>query len=124
MKRPAVRRRPKPKSDTASLIGRLTPSLASPTRGGGRGWGLPVASPQSAARVAAWLASLKAKAPGKALKTLTGAHPPLLRLIGGIAEAAPYLWQLIQADAARFARLLESDPDGALASLLGETKNA
>ena len=39
------------------------------------------------------------------------AHPPLAKLLGGIAEAAPYLWDLVRADPARFVRLLDSDPD-------------
>jgi len=41
--------------------------------------------------VSEWLASLKAKTTAKALKTLAHTHPALAKLLGGIAEAAPYL---------------------------------
>ncbi len=67
---------------------------------------------------------LKATAAGRALKSFIRAHPPLADLLGGIAEAAPYLWELVQADPARLVRMLDSDPDAALAALLAETKNA
>ncbi len=46
-------------------------------------------------------------------------------LLGGIAEAAPYLWDLVQVGPARaLSRLLDSDPDAALADLLAETVKA
>jgi glutamate-ammonia-ligase adenylyltransferase len=77
----------------------------------------------SAARVSEWLATIKAKAAANALKELLGEHPPLLQLLRGIAEAAPYLWELIQADAGRLVRLLGSDPDAALAALLVKTRH-
>ena len=107
-------KRPKPRSqkaNNAALIRRLSGSLPQP-------------SAQSSARVSEWLASLKAKTTAKALKTLAHTHPALAKLLGGIAEGAPYLWDLIQADAARFLRLLDSDPGAALASLLAGARNA
>ncbi len=39
-------------------------------------------------------------------------------LLGGIAEAALILWDLVRADPARFVRLLKADPEAKLASLL------
>ena len=85
---------------------------------------MPLPLAQSSRRVAAWLAGANAEAAGKALKTLVRAHPPLTRLLGGIAEAAPYLWDLVQADPARLIRLLERDPNAALGTLLADAKNA
>ena len=122
MKRPGAKKRPSQKrqkrqkqqknqkGDDAALIRRLSGAL-------------PVAGTASSAQVSAWLASLKTKA-GKALQTLVREQPLLLRLLGGVAEAAPFLWELIQADPTRFARLLDHDPDAALAALLAATQDA
>ncbi len=88
------------------------------------GGALPRPSAQSSVRVTAWLASIKAKAVGNALGSLLRAHPLLADLLGGIAEAAPYLWDLVEADAARFQRLIDGDPDAALAALLKAAKTA
>ncbi len=114
MKRPGAKKRPSQKrqtSDDGALIRRFSGAL-------------PVASAQASAQVSAWLASLKSKAAGKALTTLNGDYPLLGPLLGGIAEAAPFLWDLVRADPARFIRLLEHDPDAALAALLAGTQNA
>ena len=54
------------------------------------------------ARVAEWLAGIAATAAGKALESLVAEHPALASVLGGIAEAAPYLWDLVRADPARF----------------------
>jgi [glutamine synthetase] adenylyltransferase / [glutamine synthetase]-adenylyl-L-tyrosine phosphorylase len=125
MKRPGAKKRPsqkrqaqqkqqkrqnQKKGDDAVLVHRLSGAL-------------PVAGPASSAPVSAWLASLKTKA-GKALQTLVREQPLLLRLLGGVAEAAPFLWELIRADPARFTRLLEGYPDAALAALLAATQDA
>ena len=51
---------------------------------------------------------------GKALKPLLAAKPrtaKLADLIAAIAEASPYLWDLIRADPDRFLALLEADPE-------------
>ena len=85
---------------------------------------MPQPTAQAAARVTGFLAGLKAAAAGRALKSFIHAHSPLANLLGGIAEAAPYLWDLVQADPARLVRLLGSNPDTALAALLAKTKNA
>ena len=45
-------------------------------------------------------------------------------LLGGIAEAAPYLWDLIRADPARLLRLLSGDPEEELAALLADDARA
>jgi glutamate-ammonia-ligase adenylyltransferase len=111
MRRPARAKRPKQQGNEAALIRRL-------------GGALPQPAAQSSARVSAWLASIKADAAGKALKSLVRTHLPLAKLLGGIAEAAPYLWDLVQADPARFVGLLDVDPDAAIAALLTSMKSA
>ena len=114
MRRPARAMRPKQqrqKRDDAALIRRL-------------GGALPLPSAQAIACVADFLASVKVNPAGRALKSLVRAHPPVAKLLGGIAEAAPYLWELVRADPARFVRLLDSNPDAMLAALLAETESA
>jgi glutamate-ammonia-ligase adenylyltransferase len=111
MRRPAAGKRPKEKRDQSTLIWRFAGQLPTP-------------SAQSSAQVLAWLAAFKAKAAGKAIATRIRQHPPLMQILGGIAEAAPYLWDLVQADPGRFVRLLEAAPDDALAALLAATQSA
>ena len=84
---------------------------------------MPQAAGEASASVAAFIADLEIEA-GRALKSRLRAYPPLNAVLGGIAESAPYLWDLIQADPARLVRLLDSDPDTRLATLLAETKSA
>ncbi len=48
----------------------------------------------------------------------------LAALIASLADAAPYLWELLTQDAARALRLLSSDPDEHLSRLLTETHAA
>src|SRR5271170_6679740 len=104
MKRPgAGSKRPSQKPDATALIRRLSGAL-------------PVASAPASAQASAWFASLKTKAAGKTLKTLRRGFPLLGPLLGGIAEAAPFLWELVRADPARFVRMLQRDPDEALAA--------
>jgi [glutamine synthetase] adenylyltransferase / [glutamine synthetase]-adenylyl-L-tyrosine phosphorylase len=111
MKRPGPGKRPSRKPDATALIRRLSGAL-------------PVASALASAQVSAWLASVKTKSTGETLKTLRREFPRLGLLLGGIAEAAPFLWDLIRADPARFVRLLERNPDEALAALLAGTQSA
>jgi [glutamine synthetase] adenylyltransferase / [glutamine synthetase]-adenylyl-L-tyrosine phosphorylase len=111
MTRAAVRKRPKRARNDAALIDGFAGTL-------------PSASKSSAARIAEWLASLKANAAAKTLKKFIDDSPALARVLGGIAEAAPYLWDLVQNDPPRFVRLLESDSDVALAVLLATAQSA
>jgi glutamate-ammonia-ligase adenylyltransferase len=110
MTRPAVRKRPKRARNDAALIHRFAGTL-------------PLPSKSSAARVSAWLVSLKANAAVKTLRKLIDESAALARVLGGIAEAAPYLRDLVQNDPSRFVRLLESDPDVALARLLATARD-
>jgi glutamate-ammonia-ligase adenylyltransferase len=109
MKRQGARTGPKAVVEEGALVRRLVaaPALSSKA--------------QAAARVEEWRAGAARTAAGKALKPLIAAFPKLRSLLEGIAEASPYLWDLVCADAARFVRLVTADPDRHLASLLAET---
>jgi glutamate-ammonia-ligase adenylyltransferase len=74
--------------------------------------------------VAAWLAEVRPKPVGKSLALLTRSDPVLARILGGIAEAAPYLWNAIAAKPARLLRLLGADPGQSLAAIIKKTKAA
>ena len=85
---------------------------------------LPVPSAQSAARVASWLKGVTPETARIRLTALIGEYPHLSQMLDGVAEAAPFLFELIQADAARFVHLLESGPDEALAAVLVDVREA
>ena len=127
MRRPAVGKKttksPKLKLRDAALITRLS-SPRRPSSIPGAAGGLPLAPPQPSARVSGWLLSVAGSAAGKALAKLVHGSPAFSQGIGAIAESAPYLWDLIGADAARFLRLLTNDPDQDLASLLAATRRS
>jgi [glutamine synthetase] adenylyltransferase / [glutamine synthetase]-adenylyl-L-tyrosine phosphorylase len=107
MTRPAVEKRPGQDLAETALLRRLAGAL-------------PLSSADGSARVAAWLAEIEADAAGKALTALTNEYPALADILAGIAGTAPYLWDLIRADPERLLRLITSDPDNALESLLSD----
>jgi [glutamine synthetase] adenylyltransferase / [glutamine synthetase]-adenylyl-L-tyrosine phosphorylase len=109
--RAPVKKRPKRARNDAAVIHRLAGTL-------------PSTSKSSAARVSAWLVRLKANAAVKTLRKLIDDSRSLARVLSGIAEAAPYLWDLVQSDPSRLVRLLESNPDVARAALLATTQSA
>jgi glutamate-ammonia-ligase adenylyltransferase len=136
MTRPAANERPKAKRGEAALIDRLGGALPTPSR-------------SANARVAAWLSGLLAKSRAnsaklkssklkptkvkssrrksstfKPLPTLIREHPSATQVLGGIAEAAPYLWDAVTADPGRLTRLLGADPDRTLATLIEQTRVA
>jgi len=122
MKRPASgrKRRKSPKLTVdAALISRLNTDHFS-----NNGIGLPQVAPNPSARVSAWLVSIAASASGKTLDTFVAESPALSRLLGGIAEAAPYLWDLACRDAGRLLRLLRHDPDEQMAGLLAKARRS
>ena len=80
--------------------------------------------PQSAARIASWLKAVTPETVRSALTALIREYPQLSQMLDGVAEAAPFLFDLIQADAARFVRLLDSAPDEALAAVLADARAA
>jgi [glutamine synthetase] adenylyltransferase / [glutamine synthetase]-adenylyl-L-tyrosine phosphorylase len=125
MKRPAGRIGSDPSPtlipDEAALFRRLSPSR-SPLH---NGIALPLTSVQPSAGLSAWLANIASVgADGRKLNALIAESPLVSRLIGGIAESAPYLWHLIDTDTARFLRLLSHDPDVQFAGLLAEACRA
>ena len=68
------------------------------------------------ARVDEWLAEIARTAAGKAIKPLLAAEAKsrsakLAAVVAAIAEASPYLWDLIRAEPARFLALLEAEPE-------------
>ena len=121
MRRPASgkkrRNPPKLPVDKAALIGRLKTA-----RLPNGGIGLPQVASQPSARVSAWLVGIAASAPGKTIGTLVEQNPALSRLLSGLAETAPYLWDLVCADAGRLLRLLRHDPDEQMAGLLAKAR--
>jgi len=110
MKRRAATKRPKQTRNGAGLVHRFGITLPQPTA-------------EATARVTAWLADIRPKSVGKSLTTLMRS-PSLTRVLGGIAEAAPYLWNAIEAKPARLLSLLGADPDHTLAALIQKTKVA
>ncbi len=117
------KKRPQQNLDESALVRRLHPRHAPPVRGEASGRGLPLSSALGRARVAEWLAGIaQGSAVGKALKSLIRAHPPTADLLGGIAEAAPYLWDLVRADPRRTLRLLTGCPEEDLATLTAGTR--
>src|SRR4051812_6353722 len=81
------------------------------------------------ARLDEWLGGIARSRAGKALKPLLSpdtksrAHK-LPGLVSAIAEASPYLWDLIRADADRFLALLEADPEARFAALIAAVTHA
>ena len=118
MRRPASGRRPTKTLHQVELVQRLAGSPG----GGKAAWGLPFVSAEGRERAAEWLAAIGRTAAGKALKSLLKAHPPLAKVLGGIAAEAPYLWDLVRADPARFVEVLTHDPEEELTKLLAKAR--
>lgn len=103
--------------------------MTSPTMGGA---GRPtlaarfVAGPKLSAasdaerRLADWLADCPIEA-ANALGDISASFPQAKAILEGIAEASPYLFDLMRADAGRAVRLLQCDPDDHLAALIDKT---
>ncbi len=111
MRRPASGKRSKRNLDKAALVRQPTGAL-------------PLPSAKARSRVSEWLSGIARKTAGKALKSLIDDSPSVASMLGGIAEAAPYLWDLVCADASRALRLLTRDPEDELAALLAKTRHA
>ncbi|WP_159009785.1 bifunctional [glutamine synthetase] adenylyltransferase/[glutamine synthetase]-adenylyl-L-tyrosine phosphorylase [Bradyrhizobium sp. S69] len=71
-------------------------------------------------RLAGWLADLD-QGQAAAISQRTTQFPRARELLLGIAEASPYLFDLMRADAARAIRLFDCDPDRHLAQLIEDT---
>jgi glutamate-ammonia-ligase adenylyltransferase len=122
MTRPAGVKRLKEIAGDTALVRRLIPPHALSARQRAE-TGAPRAAVEAAASVAEWLAGIKASAAGKTLNLLIAQYGALAALLNGIAEAAPYLWDLIRADPARFVAVLTHDPDDAMAVLLAKARS-
>jgi glutamate-ammonia-ligase adenylyltransferase len=70
-------------------------------------------------RLEDWLTDLAAEQ-AAVLRHLTDRFPRANTILLGIAEASPYLFDLIRADGARLIRLLESQPEPHLAELIAK----
>jgi len=71
-------------------------------------------------RLADWLADLEPMR-AAAIRGLAGRFPFANTILLGIAEASPYLFDLVRADGARAIRLLECEPERHLAELIAKT---
>jgi [glutamine synthetase] adenylyltransferase / [glutamine synthetase]-adenylyl-L-tyrosine phosphorylase len=82
-----------------------------------------VAAPDEAEqRLGDWLSGLE-PAQSAAIDALLD-HPNAKKILLGIAEFSPYLFDLVRADAARLTRILSCDPESHLASVMEETSRA
>ncbi len=74
---------------------------------------------EAAQRLAGWLADL-APEQAVAIDGIAKRFPKIRTLLEGIAEASPYLFDLIRDDAGRLVRLLRSDPEAHFATLIAK----
>jgi [glutamine synthetase] adenylyltransferase / [glutamine synthetase]-adenylyl-L-tyrosine phosphorylase len=68
-----------------------------------------------------WLSDIDGKQAAE-FEALFARFPGLRTIFAGIAEASPYLFDLLSADAARVLRILRSDPDQHLKLLIEDTR--
>src|SRR5215216_1776131 len=82
---------------------------------------------EARARVVEWLAEIAGSASGKPLKQLLvsakSRDSELSDVVAAIAEASPYLWDLIRADPERFLDLLHADPDARFLKLIADAQH-
>ncbi|WP_375411205.1 bifunctional [glutamine synthetase] adenylyltransferase/[glutamine synthetase]-adenylyl-L-tyrosine phosphorylase [uncultured Bradyrhizobium sp.] len=71
-------------------------------------------------RLEGWFADL-APEQASAIRRLAEQFPRLQAILEGVAEASPYLFDLMRADAARLIRLLQCEPESHLAALIEQT---
>ena len=79
---------------------------------------------QARARVDAWLGEIARTAAGKALRLLLTGKGKLGDTVAAVAEASPYLWDLIRADAARFLAILNTDPESHFVDAIAHAESA
>jgi [glutamine synthetase] adenylyltransferase / [glutamine synthetase]-adenylyl-L-tyrosine phosphorylase len=121
MSRPAVRKTAKLKLDEAALVRRLSPAASAEA---GAAMGLPRAAAEMPERLSDWLRSVAKTPAGKKLASLFKDHAQAATVVAAIAESAPYLWELIEGDAARLLRLLAEDPDREIVASLANARRA
>jgi [glutamine synthetase] adenylyltransferase / [glutamine synthetase]-adenylyl-L-tyrosine phosphorylase len=78
-------------------------------------------SGKAASRLSGWLSDVT---PGHAatFEEIFGRFPHARQILSGIAEASPYLFELMRSDAGRTLALLQSDPDRHFAALIDQTR--
>ncbi len=69
-------------------------------------------------RLADWFVDISPEH-ARVLEEIIGQFPHAKSILAGIAEASPYLFDLLKFDAARTLRLLQCDPDNHIAALIG-----
>ena len=111
MRRPAPAKRRKQTGEQGAIIRRLAGALPRRTALGRR-------------HLSEWLKGLRRTADGRALSALVAKHRKLGGLLGGIAEASPYLWGLIQDDPSRALQFLTGKPERSLAGILSAARKA
>src|ERR1700684_754968 len=72
-------------------------------------------------RLTEWLTGLAAEQ-AAAIDTLIGRFPLAKNVLLGIAEASPYLFDLVRADSARAIRVLQCEPERYLPHLIEKTR--
>src|ERR1700760_3162399 len=77
-------------------------------------------SAEAERRLGGWLADLGPEQ-ASAIRGLAAQYPQAHCILLGVAEASPYLFDLMRADAARLLVLLGCDPDAHLADLIERT---
>jgi [glutamine synthetase] adenylyltransferase / [glutamine synthetase]-adenylyl-L-tyrosine phosphorylase len=85
------------------------------------------AAKEARARVDEWLSEIARTASGKTLKKLVtpanSRESKLAAVVSAIAEASPYLWDLVRAEPNRFLNLLHADPDARFAALVTDAQH-
>src|SRR5512133_2946696 len=76
------------------------------------------------ARIGDWLGGIADTPAGKTLRRLCRVQPTLGALMMGLAEASPYLWELMRAEPERLVVLLETDPERRFDDILAEATRA
>jgi [glutamine synthetase] adenylyltransferase / [glutamine synthetase]-adenylyl-L-tyrosine phosphorylase len=71
-------------------------------------------------RLESWFADLEPEQ-SAAIRDLADRFPRVKTILSSVAEASPYLFDLVRADPTRAIRLFESDPDSHLAALIEQT---
>jgi glutamate-ammonia-ligase adenylyltransferase len=82
-----------------------------------------LASPATArALVKDWFTEITPSAQATAIKRLLADHPMLHRLMEGLADGSPYLWDLVCASPQRVVAFLEDDPERRFERILSDAR--
>jgi [glutamine synthetase] adenylyltransferase / [glutamine synthetase]-adenylyl-L-tyrosine phosphorylase len=82
-----------------------------------------LASPATArALVKDWFTEITPSAQATAIKRLLADHPMLHRLMKGLADGSPYLWDLVCASPQRVVAFLEDDPERRFERILSDAR--